>query len=458
LTGWTQVGAVSKNTPLFVNTGLSSNTQYFYRVVTVDSNGESATSDVASGFTRVNSTPANLVFSNRTATSMTLSWTALSGMTRYAVYRGLNQSNNEWQLLDSGVTNTTYTDSTTSPLTEYHYRVVGYTASGAASPHAQIFGAAPGPNAVPTPWVSQDIGGVNGAGASDLTDGVFTVYGGGADVWGASDEFHYVSVPMSGDGSITARVSAMENPAASDYSRAGIMIRESTAVGSRYVSMMLHPGFGGVRLQRRTLTNGSTFETNGPIVNAPYWLRLTRSGNVFTGEISEDGSMWTSVSSVTVSMGTNVRTGLAVTARDDAHIHWGKFDNVSTTPTQPVSGEIISSSAAAWSEHTSIPNALAGAFGFTNPAAFPAGHGPSRVSSHPVSDEAHQNALVELMTTSDVAPRGRDLQHHVTEVLSSAERKATTGREFSDLMPISEHLTRLKHSVKFALHLFGKNR
>lgn len=105
---------------------------------------------------------------------------------------------------------------------------------------------------------------MGGVGASGFSSGKFTILGGGADVWGTSYEFHYVSQPLNGDGSITVRVASMENPAASDYSRAGIMTRETTAVGSKYASMMLHPGFGGVRLQSRSSTNGNTAELTLP--------------------------------------------------------------------------------------------------------------------------------------------------------------------------------------------------
>lgn len=345
--GWTTISTPAKNTSIYVNSsGLTANTPYYYRVITVDSSGDSATSAVASAYSRVNSTPANVAFSNRTATSMTLSWNALSGMTRYAVYRALNESDNEWELLNSNIATTTYTDSTVSPLTEYHYRLVGYNANGAASLKAEIFGASAGTTPVPSPWVSQDIGAVGGVGAAGITGSTFKIMGGGADVWGTNDEFHYVSQPLSGDGSITVRVASMENPAASYYSRAGIMIRETTAVGSKYASMMLHPTGGGVRLQSRASTNGNTSEINGAIVNAPYYLRLTRSGNTFTGEISTNGSSWTTVGSVNVTMGADVLVGMAVTDRNDSYLHWGTFDNVSITTTGSAvgAGDFLASS------------------------------------------------------------------------------------------------------------------
>jgi hypothetical protein len=138
------------------------------------------------------------------------------------------------------------------------------------------------------------------------------------------------------------------------YARAGVMIRQSTAAGSRYASLMIHPSEGGVRLQSRSSTNGGTSEFNGAIVNAPYWIRLTRSGTTFTGEISPDGTTWTTVSSVNISnMTSSALVGLAVVSRDNNFLNTAKFDHVSTTPT----GEISAALASGLTSNSSSPSA-----------------------------------------------------------------------------------------------------
>jgi hypothetical protein len=111
------------------------------------------------------------------------------------------------------------------------------------------------------------------------------------------------------------------------------MIRETTAVGSKQVSMMLHETDGGTRLQARTSNNQGTGETLGPIVNSPYWLRLERNGNTITGKVSIDGTVWETVGSYNVSMSSTVLIGMALTPRDDNQVHWAKFDNVTSTVT-----------------------------------------------------------------------------------------------------------------------------
>jgi ABC-2 family transporter protein len=106
-----------------------------------------------------------------------------------------------------------------------------------------------------------------------------------------ADQFHFVHQPLAGDGTITARVVSQEDTG--PWARAGIMIKDGVASGSRYAAMMVTPGHG-VRLQ----ANFST-DLGGSGSGAPRWLRLTRAGNVVTG-YEGDGSTWTPVGTVTM--------------------------------------------------------------------------------------------------------------------------------------------------------------
>jgi hypothetical protein len=72
---------------------------------------------------------------------------------------------------------------------------------------------------------SADVGRCSGAEASGLSGGTFTQISGGDDI-AASDAFRFTYQPLSGDGTIIARVSVMENTAS--IAKVGIMIREVT--------------------------------------------------------------------------------------------------------------------------------------------------------------------------------------------------------------------------------------
>jgi hypothetical protein len=179
--------------------------------------------------------------------------------------------------------------------------------------------------ALPSPWWDQDIG-VVGFSGSAATDGfTYTVTGSGADIWNQSDGFQYAYQPVTGDGTIVARVNAVGNTA--PYAKAGVMIRESLAANSRHALAALTPG-GGVQFLRRTAAGGGSVTTDDPGVSAPYWVRLVRSGNTFTAYDSADGVSWNLLGSATFPMAPTFYAGLAVNSHNNSTLCAATFDNV----------------------------------------------------------------------------------------------------------------------------------
>ncbi|MBI3858134.1 MAG: hypothetical protein HY293_20830, partial [Planctomycetes bacterium] len=129
------------------------------------------------------------------------------------------------------------------------------------------------------PWSDGDIGAPAIAGDATVSGSTFMVCGAGADIWGASDSFHFASMALNGDGEIVARIASMDNT--DPWAKAGVMIRESPASNSANAYTLLTPG-NGTAFQRRTAAAGASTSTAGPAVAAPYWVRLTRTGSVFT--------------------------------------------------------------------------------------------------------------------------------------------------------------------------------
>lgn len=190
----------------------------------------------------------------------------------------------------------------------------------------------PVPATLPAPWVAADIGSTTPSGSASLANGSFTVRGSGADIWDTADGFHFVSQPLSGDGTITARVSNLQNTHA--WAKAGVMIRESTAAGSRHSLMAITPQ-NGASFQRRQTTNGISTSTTEAGIVAPQWVRLVRSGSTVTGYRSVNGSTWVQVGSDTIAMSAAVRVGLAVTSHQNGSLCTAVFDQVSITTSAP---------------------------------------------------------------------------------------------------------------------------
>jgi hypothetical protein len=184
-------------------------------------------------------------------------------------------------------------------------------------------------NGIPKPWTSQDIGAVAAAGSSSYSVGNWTIVGSGADIWGTADEFRFVHQTASGDCEMIARVTGVQNT--DPWAKAGVMIRETLTAGSRHAYMVLTPG-NGLAFQRRTATGGVSETTAGGAATAPRWVRVARVGSTFTAYSSTDGLTWTTVGSATITMGTTVYIGLAVTSHLDGTLNSSTFDNVSAAP------------------------------------------------------------------------------------------------------------------------------
>src|SRR6202007_1212884 len=93
------------------------------------------------------------------------------------------------------------------------HAVVDVASTAPGSPtQMTLSGTGVAPSGPPAPWIEQDIGAGGVAGSAAFsTGGMFTIKGSDADIWGNADAFHYVYQPLSGDGTIVARVATVQN-------------------------------------------------------------------------------------------------------------------------------------------------------------------------------------------------------------------------------------------------------
>ncbi len=168
-------------------------------------------------------------------------------------------------------------------------------------------------------------------------DGSISMGAIGTDIWDTSDEFRFAYKRLSGDGSITVRVDSLVRSDA--WAKAGVMIRESLTATSTHATTVVTPD-NGVSFQRRVTAGAASTDTTeaGPV--APYWVRITRTGDVFTAQQSADGATWSDIeatSPVTIDMATDVYIGLALTSHNANQMTAAEFSELSTTGT--VTGE-----------------------------------------------------------------------------------------------------------------------
>ncbi len=161
-----------------------------------------------------------------------------------------------------------------------------------------------------------DIGGPTPPGSSTPQTNGLDVVAGGADIGGVADQFQFNYQARSGDFDVRVRVLALGN--SDPWAKAGLMARDTLAAGSRFAAVFATPSLAGCFFESRGTLGGSADVAGSLPVNYPYtWLRLKRSGSLFTGFGSFDGNTWTPLGSVTISLGT-VYLGFAVTSHNPA--------------------------------------------------------------------------------------------------------------------------------------------
>jgi ketosteroid isomerase-like protein len=192
-----------------------------------------------------------------------------------------------------------------------------------------VIGLGAAPAALPEGWQNQDIDTTGGSAAE--SDGTWTISADGADIWGNSDQFHYVYRELTGDAVMIARV--VDNGTGSNtWAKGGVMIRQSLDGDSINVFGAITGGSGdGGTFQWRSVqgeSSGSSQTLTG--IAPPYYVRLVREGNTFTAYMSADGVDWAQEGAdpVTIEMTDPVLIGLAVTSHAAGEVRTYTFDNV----------------------------------------------------------------------------------------------------------------------------------
>jgi hypothetical protein len=182
-------------------------------------------------------------------------------------------------------------------------------------------------------WNNQDIGAATGGSSTPLaSSGLYTgqvqVAGAGTDIWGTADGFQFYYQKLTGDGTVIGRL--VDMPAGgsiNSWAKSGLMMRNDLTAGSpnAYVSL---DGTHGQRFSVRTAENVPSTRSGNYTTTTPYWFKLTRVGNTFTGYSSPDGITWSEVASpATIQMNSTIYVGIGVTSCDTSSTITTIFDN-----------------------------------------------------------------------------------------------------------------------------------
>jgi len=190
-----------------------------------------------------------------------------------------------------------------------------------------------GPN-LGAPWTVSNIAGSNGGAIENVCDGTIDIKATG---YGSptSDVLTYASQQMCGNGFIQAKLENVTNGG-----WGGLMFRESLAAGSKKIAIRSQLTTAVVRDLRAT-TNGFAQQQQFPRPNTPQWMRLSRNGNIFTGEVSVDGSNWDVVFVTTLVLPNCIQVGLftqSINVNTQATAVFGEVAGVPLTVVIPFAG------------------------------------------------------------------------------------------------------------------------
>jgi DNA-binding GntR family transcriptional regulator len=177
-----------------------------------------------------------------------------------------------------------------------------------------------------------DVGAPAAPGSTTVENGVFTLQGSGIDIWDQEDQFQFAYQLVEGDGSISARLLSSEG-GHETWSKAGLMIRDNDAAGSRNALLYMSSG-ENLEFQWRAADDQHTLiQRDIAPREFPLFLRIQRAGHDIAGFASEDGRLWRPLTvAPTIPMRETALFGLAVTSHEEGEITTARFDQVAVLP------------------------------------------------------------------------------------------------------------------------------
>lgn len=172
-----------------------------------------------------------------------------------------------------------------------------------------------------------DIGDIEAAGTMEYNqqDQIYTIRGGGSNMWYDEDAFHMVWRKMTGDFILRSRV-AFRDSGAHAHRKMGVIARTGLEAGDAYVDIAVH-GDGLTSMQFRTTKGDSTSEIRSTI-KAPDVLELKRKDGIFTMSVATFGEPYSSTTLQQVQLAESVYVGLFVCSHSKGTLETAEFSNV----------------------------------------------------------------------------------------------------------------------------------
>ncbi|MFT3787331.1 MAG: alginate lyase family protein [Tepidisphaeraceae bacterium] len=193
----------------------------------------------------------------------------------------------------------------------------------------------PGTASVSTGLTSANIGSAPAGTSTSYAGGTWTIVGGGTETWThGADGLRYVYKQVTGNATITARVTGVQLTAAT--AKAGVMLRDSLSptAGSRaWVAVTANQKVEYYNHGWTEMYGGSNWEKDTySLPSASYWVKVERLGTQVTTYTSVDGTSWATHSVGEYSnLGNTYYLGLYVSALSNTALNTATFTDVRIT-------------------------------------------------------------------------------------------------------------------------------
>ncbi|MDX9868209.1 MAG: Calx-beta domain-containing protein, partial [Kiritimatiellia bacterium] len=196
---------------------------------------------------------------------------------------------------------------------------------------------------LPSPWTASLVGSVTDYSSAVLIGETFhsVVIGGSGVTSGTTDNGRFIHQSRSGDGILTA---FLPSGLPSDgNARVALMVRATTANNAIMAAAVASSSSSfGAKLAYRTTTGGSAYAlpTSSNALLQPCWLRLTRTGPLFTAEASADGTDWIQLGTISApAMPATALWGIFHLSSNNLNYHLASVENLTLadlpTPAAP---------------------------------------------------------------------------------------------------------------------------
>jgi hypothetical protein len=215
------------------------------------------------------------------------------------------------------------------------------------------------PQPLPSPWQNTDIGSPDTLGYANYASGVWTMGGGGTDVWNTADQFQFVYQPFTNSATIAAIFSSgaiVSDGTTNTHAKAGVMFRDSLAANAPFVALVHDQGLGLQLLYRDSIGASAGQQGASIAINPPVWLRLVRTGNTFNAYYTTTSPTlgnWILIGSHSTVIADSALAGMVICAHDNFDLVTAICNGVTVVPPTPPTISILADRST--SENISTP-------------------------------------------------------------------------------------------------------